>query len=527
MSMRSVRLVAAIVVVAVISAACQTGVRAGTRCRTTDFGDDGTYVLKCVNGRWVRAATKAQVAKVLIAILKARQAAATPAPAPAAVPAAAPAGTALGIDVSRWQHPNNAVIDWAAVRNAGYKFAFIKATEGPAGGAGDYVNPYFAGDWAGSGSVGLLRGAYHYARPLLPVSSALLQARNFVATAGSMAGPIDLPPVLDIENSGGLSPADLVSWIGTWLNEVERLTGRRPMIYTGLNFWNGATGGSSAFSSYRLWFARYVAGDSPGTLPTGFASSTFWQFTSSGSVPGIVAAVDLNRYCCTDALLAALAGPSTNSGAGSPFGSFDVAAGLPDGKINVQGWSIDPDLVGGIETQISIDGVVTSIGRSNVDRTDVRDLYPQFGLTHGFNGTIPGNAPGSHSVCASAINESYGQNTALGCATVVVPSGPPIGVIDSASATPAGDLTVAGWALDPDTAAPIQIRVTVDGTPVGPVTANGSRPDVATAHPGYGALHGYTASASGLTTGSHSVCVAALNVGAGADTALGCRTVTV
>lgn len=69
--------IVALLVVAVMCAGCIQGVRAGKRCNTTDWGDDGTYALKCENGRWVRKATKAQVAALLIAVAKARQAATT------------------------------------------------------------------------------------------------------------------------------------------------------------------------------------------------------------------------------------------------------------------------------------------------------------------------------------------------------------------------------------------------------------------------------------------------------------------
>jgi hypothetical protein len=60
---------------------CQLA-RAGARCRTTGWGEDGgSWVLQCRNGRWARAMTKAQAAR---AILAAR------APAPTITPPAAP-----------------------------------------------------------------------------------------------------------------------------------------------------------------------------------------------------------------------------------------------------------------------------------------------------------------------------------------------------------------------------------------------------------------------------------------------------
>lgn len=537
MTCRRTRRAAALVAVLLIAAACQTNARAGTRCRTTDLGDDGVSVLKCENGRWVRKASNAQVAQLLQMILRSRVTTTTsPPPTTPSASQAQPVsqvstprpagGRPYGIDVSNWQHPNGAAIDWGLVRGDGNQFVFMKATEGPSGSRGDLVNPYFAADWHDAGSVGLLRGAYHFARPTLPLDSALLQARNFVATTGSMQGPADLPPVLDVEVSGGLTPADLVSWVQTWVNEVQALTGRQPIIYTGLNFWNGAAGGSAAFSGYRLWFARYLTGDSPGPLPNGFGASTFWQYTSTGTVSGISTAVDLNVYCCNQANLLALAGPSTNQAAGSPFGVADTIAGGPDGRVEVGGWSIDPDVAGPIETHVYIDGVGTNLGLTTVSRPDIAAAYPQFGTMHGFSWATTGLTPGPHNVCVFAINQGYGSNTLLRCQTIVSPSGSPVGHVDAVQPI-TGGATVAGWALDPDTAGRISVAIVVDSSPAVSVTTDVDRSDIAANYPSYGPTHGFNSSITGLASGSHTICTTATNVGGGSDTPLGCTQIIV
>jgi len=97
----------------------------------------------------------------------------------------------------------------------------------------------------------------------------------------------------------------------------------------------------------------------------------------------------------------------------------------------------------------------------------------------------------------------------------------PIGSVDSA--VNAGDtVRVAGWAIDPDTGAPIAVHVYVDGVATA-ITANASRPDLAPIFPGYGAAHGFTTSID-VAPGPHSVCVYAIDVGPGATRLLGCRT---
>src|SRR4051812_33469829 len=106
--------------------------------------------------------------------------------------AAAPALAALrGPDVSSWNH--GGAISWRAVKNSGTSFVFIKATEG-----GGYTNPYFSRDWHDSGAVGLLRGAYHFARPSTRSGSAAAQAHHFARVMGARLQRQSLPPVLDL-----------------------------------------------------------------------------------------------------------------------------------------------------------------------------------------------------------------------------------------------------------------------------------------------------------------------------------------
>jgi hypothetical protein len=85
---------------------------------------------------------------------------------------------------------------------------------------------------------------------------------------------------------------------------------------------------------------------------------------------------------------------------------------------------------------------------------------------------------------------------------------------------------VIGWAIDPDTAAPDVVQITVDGASSF-VGAPATRHDVAAAYPGYGPAHGFNTTIP-AANGQHSVCAYALNISGGGNTALlGCRTVVV
>jgi lysozyme len=197
-----------------------------------------------------------------------------------------------GVDVASHQHPGGAPIDWQAVVAWGVDFAYIKATEGDT-----YTNPYFGEDWRGAGEAGLLRGAYHYARPRLPLWTATYDAQRFLLTTGPFAGPADLPPVLDLEDTGGLSRPDLVAWAEAWMSEITLQTGRWPMLYSAPWFLDGVVGGTPELADHPMWIAEYTSAGFPQGMPVGWSSWTVWQFTASAQIPGIPAPVDLNAAC--------------------------------------------------------------------------------------------------------------------------------------------------------------------------------------------------------------------------------------
>ena len=198
-----------------------------------------------------------------------------------------------GVDVSSYQH--GTPIDWARVAASGQRFAIVKATESTG-----YTNPWYASDVAAARAAGLVVGGYHFARP---ESSATAQADAFATRLGRDVAS-ELPPVLDLESTGGLAPADLVTWAHAFLDRLQARTGRVPMIYTGPSFWAGATGDSHEFTRYPLWVAHYET-SSP-RVPGGWPTWTFWQYTSSSAVPGVTGAVDASYFQGSPGQLAAL-----------------------------------------------------------------------------------------------------------------------------------------------------------------------------------------------------------------------------
>jgi len=203
-----------------------------------------------------------------------------------------------GVDVASYQHPkstqypNGAPIDWSQVAGAGYQFAAVKATEGAY-----YTNPYALTDLANAKAAGLSVAAYAFAIPNGDGSSSspVTQADYLLSYLG--AGNSTMPIMLDIEydpNTStdhanecyGLTPAAMVSWISAFDTEIQSKTGQLPIIYTTQGWWSTCTGGSTAFGHSPIWVAAYSATTSP-ALPAGWGNWGFWQYTSTGTVPGI------------------------------------------------------------------------------------------------------------------------------------------------------------------------------------------------------------------------------------------------
>jgi GH25 family lysozyme M1 (1,4-beta-N-acetylmuramidase) len=207
--------------------------------------------------------------------------------APQAASAAEPTE---GIDISHWQGD----IDWTQVRAAGKAFAFMKASEDI-----DFVDTTYGLNRARAKAAGFVIGAYHFAQPDPSLGDAVAEADHFLDTAGIADG--DLPPVLDLERTGGLTSTALRTWVTTYLERIRERTGVRGVIYTSPTFWanNMASTDWFATNGYRVvWVAHWTAAPAP-TVPAsdwaGFGW-TFWQYTSDGAVAGITGRVDLDRF---------------------------------------------------------------------------------------------------------------------------------------------------------------------------------------------------------------------------------------
>ncbi|MBW9119446.1 hypothetical protein JNB63_05005 [Microbacterium trichothecenolyticum] len=208
----------------------------------------------------------------------------------------------------------------------------------------------------------------------------------------------------------------------------------------------------------------------------------------------------------------------------SPIGSFDSAQPAADG-IRVTGWALDFDSQDTTLVHVYVDGAFASGFGAATSRPDVEAAH-KWGAARGFDTVVPASTTGSHRVCVYALNVGSGHNTELGCKSVTMFSGDPIGSLDAVQAQPGG-LAISGWALDTDTAAPIWVHAYVDGAFSTAFYADGTRADVSAVHPGFGDKHGYSFTVK-AATGQHRVCLYAINEGRGTkNTELGCMIASV
>jgi len=158
-------------------------------------------------------------------------------------------GLCLGGDSSRWQSPKR--MTWESAP-PGVSFWIVKATQD------DWRDSKLGHHYAGARRFGLLAGLYHYFesdRPVRPQMEAFARAID--------EHPCELPPALDQETTEDVSPRRAVESTFEALDLLERLTGRRPILYSGTNELEGLIEAASknerkALGSYALWQAHYL-----------------------------------------------------------------------------------------------------------------------------------------------------------------------------------------------------------------------------------------------------------------------------
>ncbi|WP_246217637.1 glycoside hydrolase family 25 protein [Jiella pacifica] len=192
-----------------------------------------------------------------------------------------------GVDVAKYQGD----IDWEAARDGGVSFVWMKATEG-----GDRLDDRFKEYWAKAAAARIPRGAYHFWYHCRPGNE---QAEWFIENVPKQRGA--LPPVIDVEWTP-FSPTctirppreEIVREVGKMSVMLERHYGQRPLLYIPIDVHRERLVG--AFPNHEFWL-RAVA-DHPDNVYEN-RRFRFWQYTATGSVPGIRGDVDRNAFAGT------------------------------------------------------------------------------------------------------------------------------------------------------------------------------------------------------------------------------------
>lgn len=193
-----------------------------------------------------------------------------------------------GIDVSKW----NGIIDWNAVANAGIDFAIIRV--GYRGySAGTLVeDTYFKQNIEGATRAGIKVGLYFFTQAITE-AEAVEEASMAISLVSGYQ--LQLPIYFDTEDVEGNGRADKMSVaartaITKAFCETVKNAGYMPGVYASTSWYNDKLN-ASELAGYDIWVAHYAN-------VCGYKGRYhMWQYTSSGSVPGIKGKVDLNiRY---------------------------------------------------------------------------------------------------------------------------------------------------------------------------------------------------------------------------------------
>jgi hypothetical protein len=253
---------------------------------------------------------------------------------------------------------------------------------------------------------------------------------------------------------------------------------------------NQATAGLYNYTPYQPNAASLAAGYTTGDGCSSYGNRNFYQFfndwfgSSVGSAPAI---------------------------------HVDGITAVPNG-IYVVGWAWDRDTSAPITVQVEVGSTTTSV-TTDLARGDVQRV---FGLSHDRVGWqhfayVP---PGSYRVCPSAVDYPTGTlQTAQQCKTVVVPETAVVGAIESSSVTD-GNLTVKGWAADPNSPSTAEVVIT-QGDRVDTIVADLARADIAASRGQHYVNAGYEAVVP-VVEGVTQACVSVKDPSNGTSVALGC-----
>ena len=194
----------------------------------------------------------------------------------------------FGIDVSGFQGD----IDWQQVKDAGVEFAIIRVAGRGYGQKGTlYDDGYAQQNYEGAKAAGIAVGAYFFSQAITPEEA--VEEANYILDY-TKDWEMEFPIVYDWEyidedaRTGNVDAETLTACTAAFCHTVEN-AGREAMIYFNPHQ-NQKQFNLEELTDYRFWLAMYS------TEMTYPYKVDMWQYSASGTVPGITGKVDLNLY---------------------------------------------------------------------------------------------------------------------------------------------------------------------------------------------------------------------------------------
>lgn len=193
--------------------------------------------------------------------------------------------TYQGVDVSSFSQD----IDWYAVKEAGIHFAMVRVgyrgyTQGSLN-----VDDYFHQNAKGCNDAGVKLGAYFFSQAI-SVPEAIEEASFVISLLKDYK--VDYPVCFDMEELGenaranNLTKEEVTKITIAFCNTIKE-AGYTPMIYAN-SHWIFSKLDLEQVKDIDKWYAQYAS------EPYYPYEMTMWQYTESGSVPGISNAADRN-----------------------------------------------------------------------------------------------------------------------------------------------------------------------------------------------------------------------------------------
>jgi GH25 family lysozyme M1 (1,4-beta-N-acetylmuramidase) len=177
------------------------------------------------------------------------------------------------------------------LRDAGFAFSFVQAA------IGTHANTAFAKNWSTAKSCGFPRGAYQFTSDS---GDGGALANTLLDAVGSDIG--EMPLTLDVEKPPSCTDdcchQSCTEWnlrAQSWLDTVEKRTGRKAMIYIVEPFFAQCMCASTKWSDRALWLAAWPRFDFPEKPRLGgFSAWTLYQY--EGNVIRYGGALDLSLF---------------------------------------------------------------------------------------------------------------------------------------------------------------------------------------------------------------------------------------